>query len=146
MALTKETIQATYPLPAYNYKVMIDTETLAFSEVSGLTVSYEKVVYKHGLSYLTGPAIIRAQPNDIMITLKRGVAAKRSYLYNWLAGKQVKDIFIDLCDEKGHAVVRWKVSKALPLKMESPSFSADGNNIALESLELIAQNISIEYL
>lgn len=146
MAATKNTIQTTYPLPTYNYKVVVDTETLSFSEVSGLSVSYEKVTYKHGFSYLTGPSIIRAQQAEISITLKRGVVAKRAYLYNWFTGKQVKDIFIDLCDEKGATLIRWKVSNALPIKMDSPTFAAEGSNVAIESLELVAHGISIEYL
>ena len=145
MGLTKDIIQSSYPLPVYNYKVIVDTETLSFSEVSGLSVSYEKVIYKHGLSYLMGPNIIRAQQNEIMITLKRGVVAKRTHLYDWFTGNSVKDIFIDLCDEQGNAVIRWKVSKALSLKMEAPSFNAEGNNVAIESIDVIAQNISIEY-
>ena len=145
MALTKDIIQSSYPLPAYNYKVIVDAETLSFSEVSGLSINYEKVIYKHGLSYRMGTGIIRAQPNEITITLKRGVVAKRAYLYNWLNSNTVKDIFIDLCDEQGNAIIRWKVSKALPLKMEAPTFSAESNNIAIESVEVIAQDISIEY-
>ena len=145
MALTKDIIQSSYPLPVYNYKVTVDEETLSFSEVSGLSVSYDKVTYKHGLSYLMGPNIIRAQQNEIIITLKRGVVAKRSYLYDWITGNSVKDIFIDLCDEQGNAVIRWKISKAIPLKIEAPSFSAEGNNVAIESVDVIAQNISIEY-
>src|SRR3954469_19035794 len=135
MALTKDLIQSSYPLPAYNYKVIVDTETLSFSEVSGLSVSYEKVIYKHGLSFLAGPGIIRAQQNEIIITLKRGVVAKRTYLYDWFTGNSVKDIFIDLCDEQGNAIIRWKASKALPLKMEAPSFIAESNSIAIESVE-----------
>lgn len=146
MATTKQIIEAAYPLPAYNYKVTVDSETLSFSEVSGLNLSYEKVVYKHGLSYALGANIVRAQQNEITVTLKRGVVAKRSQLYNWFAGNDRKDIFIDLCDEEGNAVVRWKINKALPLKMDAPSFNAtDNNSVAIESVDVIAQEISIEY-
>jgi phage tail-like protein len=146
MALTKGIIKTAYPLPVYNYKVTIGAETVSFSEISGLNISYEKVVYKHGLSFHSGPVIIRAQPNEISITLKRGVVAKRAHLYDWLTGNISKDIFIDLCDERGNAIIRWKVSKALPLKMEAPAFNAESNSVAIESIEVIAQDIRIEYL
>ena len=145
MSLSKNAIASTYPLPVYNYRVTIDTDTWAFSEVSGLSVSYDKVVYKHGLSYLTGSRIIRAQQNEINITLKRGMAPRRNQLYSWFANPLVKDIFIDLCNQQGEAVIRWKVIKAQPLKMEGPSFSADGTSAAVESMEVIAQEIIIEY-
>jgi phage tail-like protein len=146
MSLKKESIKTAYPLPAYNYKVIVGSETLPFSEVSGLTLEYEKVSYKHGFSFLFGTNIIRGQRQAITITLKRGIVAKRKDLYNWLQNKTVKDIAIDLCDQKGDAVVRWKVSKATVLKMETSGFNAGGNEIAVESVELAAQDLNIEYL
>ncbi len=146
MPLTTDDIANTYPLPAYNYKVRLDEEILAFSEVSGLSKSYEKVIYKHGFSFLMGIMIIRAQQNEIVLTLKRGVVAKRSHLYNWLTDNKAKDIFIDLCDETGNAIIQWKVSNALPLKIEAPTFSATDNSIAIESMEVTAEDLTIEYL
>jgi phage tail-like protein len=145
MPHSKDFIGSNYPLPAYNYKVRLDEEVLAFSEVSGLNKSYGKVIYKHGLSFLMGNLIIRAQQNPIEFTLKRGVVAKRSNLYNWLTDNKAKDIFIDLCDELGNAIIQWKVINALPLKIEAPAFSSDSNSIALESVEVVAEDLSIEY-
>jgi len=134
-----------YPLPAYNYKVVVGSDTLSFSEVSGMDVGFEKVIYKHGFSYMMGSNIIRAQRNEATITLKRGVVAKRNDLNKWIQDKSIKDITIDLCDEQGNPVVRWKVNKAMPLKLSAPSFNAAGNEVAFESLELIAQEVNIEY-
>lgn len=146
MPLDKDSIKTGYPLPAYNYKVMVGADTLAFSEVSGLNLEYEKVTYKHGFSYLTGANIIRGQQQAITIILKRGIVAKRRNLYDWLQNQIVKNIAIDLCDESGLAVVRWKVSKALVLKMETAGFNAGGNEITIETVELAAHDLSIEYL
>ena len=145
MALTKDAIAASYPLPAYNYKVTVGKDVWSFSEVSGLQVGYEKLIYKHGMSYLTGPNIIRAQQNEINFTLKRGVVAKRNVLFGWLEDKSKKDIMIDLCDEGGNTLVRWKVRRAMPLKLDAPSFNASGNEAAFESLELIAQSLTVEH-
>jgi len=41
MALTKDQIKTTYPLPVYNYRVEINGTTVGFSEVSGLSIAYE---------------------------------------------------------------------------------------------------------
>ena len=43
MAQSKEEIKAAYPLPVYNYRVEIGSDAVAFSEVSGLSISYETV-------------------------------------------------------------------------------------------------------
>lgn len=146
MAIDKSAIATTYPLPSYNYKVTIDSETMAFTEVTGLNIEFEKVVYKHGLSFVMGSSIIRAQRNAITITLKRGVVAKRNYLYEWLMSNKPKDIFIDLCNELGVPLVKWSVIKALPLKLDMPEFNADGNEIAIESIELVAKDLTIQHL
>jgi phage tail-like protein len=146
MALTKQAVGSAYPLPAYNYKVTVGADTFAFSEVSGLAIAYEMVTYKHGFSYVTGPNIIRGQAQEITITLKRGVVQKRQEMYAWLTDKSARDLAIDLCDEKGLPVVRWQVSKAIPFKIEAPAFNAAGNDVALESVELIAKNVYIQYL
>jgi phage tail-like protein len=135
-----------YPLLAYNYKVSVGSQTLSFSEVSGLSVSYEKVVYKDGLSYRTGPAIVRAQKNLPTVVLKRGVSANRRELFTWLQENVSRDVLVDLCDEAGVPVVRWVLIQALPLKLDAPSFSAAGNEVAIEQLELIVRDLKMEYL
>ncbi|WPV01744.1 phage tail protein [Mucilaginibacter sp. cycad4] len=139
-------IKTGYLLPAYNYKVSIGTRTMSFSEVSGLNISYEKVVYKDGMSHLTGPTIIRAQKNQATISLKRGMTSHRKELNMWLQEKSLKDIFIDLCDEMGIPVIRWKLISAMPLKIDAPSFSASSNELAIEHMELIVRDLNIEYL
>ncbi|MEM7036705.1 MAG: phage tail protein [Bacteroidota bacterium] len=153
MATDPATIAALYPLPAYNYRVSIGERTLAFSEVSGLTLEYEKAVYKDGMSFLMGYHVLRGQQNDVTVTLKRGVVKDDDALYEWLDfsfierlfGTYMEDILIDLCDDEGNPLIRWKIKKAIPLKLEAPNFQANSNEVAMESLEIIAQGLSVEY-
>jgi hypothetical protein len=42
MVTTPATIRTEYPLPVYNYRVEIGGESIAFSEVSGLTFGYDE--------------------------------------------------------------------------------------------------------
>lgn len=145
MALEKQRLATAYPLPVYNYKVTVGTDVMAFSEVSGLNMEYEKVIYKDGFTYLNGMNIIRAQPKEVSITFKRGILSKHKELYGWMNAKTKKDLFVDLCDPQGVALVRWKVRKAFPLKLEAPSFNAGSNDVAIEQLQVIAQDLTIEY-
>ena len=135
-----------YPLPAYNYKVSVNGNDVAFSEVSGLKVEYETVVYKHGMSYTTGPEVLRGQPVMNTITLKRGVVHRRHELFDWLTSKTQLNIFIDLCNEKGESLIRWKIFGATPVKIDTLGFYADSNEVAIESIELVAHNLAIEYI
>ena len=90
MALTKENIQSDYPLPVYNYRVEINGDAVAFSEVSGLTISYESTVYKESpiAGGSPGPRtlIMPSQRTPPTITLKKGLVRKTSmkHLYDWI--------------------------------------------------------------
>jgi len=46
MALTNAQIKTDYPLPVYTYRVEIAGAAIGFSEVSGLSISYETTTYK----------------------------------------------------------------------------------------------------
>jgi phage tail-like protein len=158
MATSRATITAKYPLPAYNYRVTIESKTVAFSEVTGLAIDHEMVIYKDGLSFLMGYDIIRGQQKQVNIVMRRGVVKGDNYLYDWVdltfveklldrfSSQTRRDITIDLCDENGKAIIRWKVIKAVPVKLDAPAFNAETNEVAIESIELQAQGLTIEYL
>ncbi len=145
MATDKSTIIQQYPLPVYNYQVSIDgiEEGMSFSEVSGLEMDYEHVLYRHGFSWIMGDHLIRAQRKPINVSLKRGVVKNRKFLYDWLRAEDKKNISIALCDETGVPIVSWDVYRALPIKMNAPSFNASTNDIAIESLDLVAHDIKL---
>jgi phage tail-like protein len=155
MATTKEQIKTAYPLPVYNYRVEIGPDAVAFSEVSGLSIAYNTSTYKESPTASGSPGprifIMPSQPNPTTLTLKKGVVRKASVgsLYAWLKSTQTnqvekKDISIRLCDENGAPVITWKVINAFPTKLDAPSFTAESNDVAVESMELTADGAFIE--
>lgn len=155
MAVTKESTHNDYPLPVYNYRVEIGSEAVAFTEVSGLNIGYEVHLYAESSTTATpvGPRRIYmpAQPTQLTITLKKGIVRKSSikYLYDWISTVQMhqvekKDISIRLCDENGATVITWKVSNAFPTKLDAPTFDAKSNDAAIQSMELVADGVTLE--
>lgn len=154
MALTKNEIKSRYPLPSYNYKVSIDGEIIAFSQVSGLSMAFETITYKESSTEQgnPGPVTMRmpAQGSDISVTLQKGVVRKKSIaLFEWINSIQTnlvdkKDISIELCDENGDAVIIWKVINAFPTSLEAPTFDAASNDASIESMTLMADRVTIE--
>ena len=155
MALSKEEIKTTYPLPVYNYRVEIGEETVAFSEVSGLSTSYETTTYKESPveSGSPGPRVMHmpAQGTAANVTLKKGVVIGVTIktFFEWISSTQTnqiekKDIYVRLCDEKGDTVISWKVINAFPTKLDAPSFDANSNDVAIESMELMGDSVSVE--
>ncbi len=154
MALNKEQIKADYPLPVYNYRVDIGSDTIAFSEVSGLDYALETITYKESQvdANKVGPntMYMPSWQKPLNITLKKGFVKRKSIaaLYSWINDTELnavnkKDITVHLCDEKGASVVQWKVIDAFPTKLSAPSFNAGGNDAAIESLELMASGLLI---
>ena len=163
MALSKSEIKATYPLPAYNYRVTVESDEVSFSEISGLNVEYEPVTYKHGFSFVFGDKIIPGMQQPIKLTMKKGIVRAKhqdaesdqvnDVLQCWFdeayqnpfSLKSKRDIQIDLCDEEGKAVVRWTVRGALPMKMDAPTFDASSNDVAIETMEVVAHGLEVNY-
>ena len=150
MAMTKDQIKTAYPLPVYNFRVEIDGQTVGFSEVSGLSKGFETITYVESPTAGLGPRYMHmpGKPVPPKITLKKGVVTGVSVatLYEWVNSIQLnrvqkKDIAIRLCDETGAPVISWSVLNAFPTKLDAPSFTASANDVAIETIELMADAI-----
>lgn len=150
MALSTEDIKNSYPLPVYNYRVSIGADTLAFAEVSGLSIEYEPVTYRHGLSFYEGDLHMPGRQQPVNIRMSRGIMLKGDYLFQWintvnLNKVEKEDISIDLLDESGAPLITWQVVAAFPTKLDAPTFDAKSNEVAIETLELRASQVRITY-
>lgn len=153
MALTKEQIKSSYPLPVYSYRVEIDGQTVAFSEVSGLSMTLDTTLHAESPTTGIGPQwyYMPAQMKPVTLTMKKGVVVGVSVktLFGWIGSTQLnridkKDIYIRLCDETGAAVISWRIINAFPTKLDAPGFTASSNDVAIESLELMADSLVVE--
>jgi phage tail-like protein len=153
MAMTKDQIKTAYPLPVYNFRVEIDGQTVGFSEVTGLSIAFETITYVESPTAGNGPRKMHmpGKPTPTKLTLKKGLVSGISVatLYSWVNSIQLnqvqkKDIVIRLCDETGNAVVSWKVQNAFPTKLDAPSFTASANDVAIETIELMADGIEMQ--
>jgi len=135
-----------HPLPAYNFRVTIGDAAMSFTEVSGLVREYQTLTYKHGLSFWEGEAITKFRLDKyVSLTLKKGVVAGSTAIYEWLDSVDKQNLSVSLCDETGAAVVTWQIKKALIVKLEAPSLQASGTDVAIETLTLMASGISVEH-
>lgn len=139
---------ADYPLPAFHFQVDWGGSKLGFSEVSGLNIEQQVIEYRDGMSpeYSTikMPGI-RKYGN---ITLKRGIIKSDNEFYNWLNTTKMnkverRDMTIKLLDEEHNPVMVWSVKNAWPTKIDAPSLKADGNEVAIESIEIANEGITI---
>jgi conserved hypothetical phage tail region protein len=83
------------------------------------------------------------------ITLKRGMMPADNEFFKWWNTHQLnkierRDITIALLNEKHEPIVIWKVRNAFPVKVDGGSLKATGNEVAIETLELAHEGISVE--
>ena len=147
MATTVDDIKNEYPIPVYRFTVTLGEESMAFSEASGFDIGVETITYKDGLGKIHMPG----QPTDVDITLKRGLVRKRSQLYDWINSISLnlidkRDITVSLTDETAsEPLVTWTVTNAFPKKLSAPSFNGSTNEVSVESLELRADKVKINF-
>jgi phage tail-like protein len=56
-----------------------------------------------------------------------------------------RDLTISLLNEEHEPITVWKVKEAFPSKVEGPSLNSTGNEVAVETIELAHEGLSIEF-
>ena len=141
---------ANYPLPVFHYKVSWNNQDIGFSDVSGLTQELQPIEYRDGLMSATTVSLKRPGLRKVNnISLKRGIVEKNNDLFLWFnnngaANVERRDIIITLLNDEGNPVMVWSISQAFPIKCEGPALKATGNDIAIESIELAHEGVTVK--
>jgi phage tail-like protein len=140
---------ANYPLPKFHFQVEWGGANIGFTEVSGLDVQTEPIEYRHGASPEYSKTKMPGLQKFSNITLKRGTMLSDNEFYNWwntvaLNTIERRNVTISLLNEKHEPVVVWKIKNAWPIKVTSTDLKADGNEVAIESVELAHEGLTIQ--
>ena len=140
---------AEYPMPKFHFQVEWGGTRIGFTEVTGLEVETEVIEYRHGASpeyFKTKQPGMQKFPN---LVLKRGTFASDNEYFDWyntvkLNTIERRDITISLLNEEHEPVVVWKVKSAWPTKVQSTDLKSDGNEVAIETIELAHEGLTIQ--
>jgi len=119
-----------------------------FHEVSGLDTETQVIEYRHGNSKEFSPIKMPGLKKVGNVTLKKGVFAKDNKFWAWYATIKMnliqrQTIVIKLLDESGAPTMIWTLTNAWPTKIQSTDLKADGNEVAIESIELAYETLVI---
>jgi phage tail-like protein len=134
------------PYRQFRFHINIEGITQAgFSECTFADTTTDPVEYREG----TDPTHFRKLSGLTKygnITLKWGLTDSMD-LYNWRkavidkgALGNRKQVTIILVDEEGSDKAKWLVNEAWPSKYDPTDFSAKGNEVAIETLELVHEH------
>lgn len=138
-----------YPLVKFHFQVEWGGTSIGFTEVSGLDIETEVVEYRHGASPEYSKIKMPGMQKFSNITLKRGTFENDNEFFTWWNSVKLntierRDITISLLNEEHDPVVTWKVKNAWPTKIQSTDLKADGNEVAIESMEIVHEGLSIQ--
>jgi len=142
------------PYGQFNFQVEIDgVGKFGFSEVSGLTTDTNIIEYREGNEVADGESTTRKLPGLIKynnIVLKRGFT-KDPAAYNWrlkvIQGKTSAartSGSITLLDEARSPVLRWTFRQGWPSKWEGPALNGKTSEVAIESMEIAHEGLTME--
>ena len=140
---------AAWPLPKFHFEVRFgDADPISFQEVSGLDVENEPIEYRAGGSKQFSPVKMPGLSKHGNVTLEKGVFAKDNAFWDWFNDIKMnavrrETVTISLLDESGAPTMVWKLSNAYPVKVSGFDLRAEGNEVAIETLELAHEEISI---
>jgi phage tail-like protein len=140
--------QTNWPLPKFHFQVKWDSNVMSFQEVSGLDVEAQPIEYRSGdskaFSTIKMPGILKTGN----VTMKKGVFKSDNKFWAWF--NQIKmntikrvPVTISLLDEAGSATMVWTLANAWPTKITGTDLKADGNEVAVESIEIAHEGLTI---
>ncbi|MFL6843845.1 MAG: phage tail protein [Allosphingosinicella sp.] len=141
---------AVWPLPKFSFDVDFgDGRPLGFSEISGLESEVTPIEYRHGDSPVFEPIKMPGLGRVGNATLKKGVLSRDSIFWNWFAelqGNIVKrrTVTIRLLDGTGAPTMTWTLTNAWPTKLTGTDLKSESNEVAIETLELAYETLTVK--
>src|SRR3954451_4918518 len=137
-----------WPLPKFYFQVKWDTNVMSFQEVSGLDVEAQPIEYRHGDSKDFAVSKMPGIKKSGNVTMKKGVFKSDNKFWDWF--NQIKmntikraPVTISLLDETGSATMVWTLSNAWPTKITGSELKSEGNEVAVESVEIAYEGLTV---
>jgi len=144
-----ETQDTTWPLPKFYFSVQFGQGlTASFQEVSGLDSEAKPIEYRHGNSPVFTPIKMPGLGKVGNVTMRKGIFVSDTALWDWF--NQIKlntiarqTVVVSLLDETGAPKMVWTLNNAFPIKVTGTDLKSEGNEVAVESLDIAFETMVI---
>ncbi len=140
----------TWPMSKFRFEVDFGKmKNIAFQEVSGMDKEVQVIEYRHSnnkeFSTIKMPGIVKYGN----VTMKRGVFVNDNTFADWMEETRMntiarRDVVIKLLDEGGAVTMQWTLVNAWPTKISATDLKADGNEVAVDTIELAHEKLIIK--
>ena len=135
---------------SYRFTVVADGESHdlgSWSKVSGLDVTWDIAEYRSGGNANVSRWYFPGNTKFGTVTLSRSSSSETDLVLVWLRHiaetGESPTLVITLLDEVGDAVVSWQLENVLPRKYTAGGLNAEGTDVAMETLVLSHEGLSV---
>ena len=138
-----------WPLPKFYFQVKWGDQEMSFQEVSGLDMEAQPIEYRHGNSKVFSVIKMPGIKKTGNVTMKKGVFKSDNKFWDWFSKIEMNTIervpvTISLLDEGGAPAMVWTLANAWPTKVTGTDLKSDGNEVAIETIEIAHEGLTIE--
>jgi phage tail-like protein len=144
-----EAQDATWPLPKFYFTVALGDDTsVSFQEVDGLESETQVIEYRHGNNPSFFPIKMPGLGRVGNVTLRKGIFVNDKKFWDWYAEIKMntvkrRTVVISLLDESAAPKMTWTLNNAWPTKLTGTDLKSEGNEVAVESLELAYETLVV---
>lgn len=137
-----------WPMPKFHFEVKWGEQAMSFQEVSGLDAQSEEIKYRSGDSKEFSVVKMPGLKKYGNVTMKKGVFKGDNKFWDWFNKIQMNtierlNVVISLLDEKHAPTMVWTLKNAWPTKITGTDLKAEGNEVAIESIEIVHEGLTI---
>lgn len=137
-----------WPIPKFRFQVNWDGNLMSFQEVSGLDTESQTIEYRQGNSPVFSTVKMPGLKKYGNVTMKKGIFKADNKFWDWFNEIKMNTIkrvpvTISLLDESGDPKLVWTLNNAWPAKITGTDLKAEGNEVAIETIEIAHEGMAI---
>ena len=137
-----------WPMPKFYFSVTWGKQKMSFQEVSGLDMQSEEIKYRHGDNPVFSPIKMPGLKKYGNVTMKKGIFVSDNNFWVWFDKIKMNTIervpvTIALLDEGGKSTMTWELAQAWPTKITGTDLKSEGNEVAVETIEIVHEGLKI---
>jgi len=147
--MTGEAQNTTWPLPKFYFSVTGIPGTPVFQEVTGLDSEAQIIEYRAGNSPIFSPIKMPGLQKVGNVTMKKGIFVTDLLLWTWFSSISMNTIarstiVVNLLDQTGTPKYMWTLNNAWPTKFTGTDLKSDGNEVAVEAIEIAFETMTVK--
>lgn len=138
-----------WPLPKFYFAVQLgDDKSVNFQEVDGLNSETQVIEYRHGNSPIFYPIKMPGIGKVGNVTMRKGTFVNDNSFWVWYDEIKMntikrRTVVVNLLDESGAPKMVWTLNNAWPTKITGTDLKSEGNEVAVEAIELAFETLTV---